>query len=243
MFRNVAFVALLLTSLFLSGQAWGINPAAWSISESTMGEDVFWTSPTAVDVGLPRYYTSFEITRVEVYTALGGTDVTGLLEATTGGGIVDSLPATLLNENLIDDTTGTTATVLVDIDGSGFGQFAFTDITLGTFLLFPITQIDVDTDVTVQGLVPGDFDTDFVVDDVDYGLWEASFAADAGADTDFDGDSDGIDFLDWQRYLGSDYTSLPAVAAVSAAVPEPAGVVGLLVGGMLVMVGVRKRKN
>ncbi len=51
---------------------------------------------------------------------LGGTDVTGLLDATSGAGIIDSLPVTLIDDTIADATTGTTATVFVEIDGSGF---------------------------------------------------------------------------------------------------------------------------
>lgn len=43
--------------------------------------------------------------------------------------------------------------------------------------------------------LPGDFNQDGVVDDNDLVVWESSRGADAGGDADWDGDTDGMDFL------------------------------------------------
>lgn len=240
-FYLLVSLTICFSALFSQSYMFAENPATWNISESTTGQDVFWTSPTAVDLGLPRYYTSFEITRVEAFTILGGTDVTDQLEVTTGDGIFDSLPVTLIDAMLDEPATGTTVTVFVEIDGNGFAQSSFTDVILGTVIFLPITQIDVDTTITVLGLVPGDFDSNFVVNSVDYSDWESSFGINAGADTDFDGDSDGIDFLDWQQYFGSDYSAGPAIAIT---VPEPATAASIAIAAIcLLATSARRRKE
>lgn len=48
-------------------------------------------------------------------------------------------------------------------------------------------------------LIPGDFNSNATVDGVDLGIWQASYGLGNGADADRDGDSDGMDFLAWQR--------------------------------------------
>jgi autotransporter-associated beta strand protein len=68
--------------------------------------------------------------------------------------------------------------------------------------------------------LPGDFDNSLLVDGADLTpTWRGGFAANATGDTDGDGDSDGADFLIWQRFLGQ-----TAAAPTSGAVPEPAAV-------------------
>lgn len=79
-------------------------------------------------------------------------------------------------------------------------------------------------------LLGGDFNEDGVVDPLDFTQWQASFGIDALADADFDGDTDGNDFLALQRGLGR--TTAPDLFSPSAfvvydapsasgSVPEP----------------------
>lgn len=63
-----------------------------------------------------------------------------------------------------------------------------------------------------------DFIFDGAVDATDLGIWQAAYGATGAGDTDGDGDSDGIDFLNLQRQFS--LNSLPA--AKTLAVPEPA---------------------
>jgi arabinan endo-1,5-alpha-L-arabinosidase len=65
-------------------------------------------------------------------------------------------------------------------------------------------------------LKPADFNTDGVVDALDLAKWRGAFGIDGSATADNDGDSDGADFLAWQRQL----TARPVTAAHDAA-PEP----------------------
>jgi hypothetical protein len=64
-----------------------------------------------------------------------------------------------------------------------------------------------------------DFNNDGKVNGLDLTAWKAAYGATQVGDADDDNDSDGADFLIWQRQFGS---GTPSAAAV-AAVPEPAG--------------------
>jgi hypothetical protein len=63
-----------------------------------------------------------------------------------------------------------------------------------------------DIDVALKVTFPGDFDGDFAVDEEDLAVWQAGFGTKYG----------GADFLDWQRFLGSNVSPV-------AGVPEPRG--------------------
>jgi hypothetical protein len=79
----------------------------------------------------------------------------------------------------------------------------------------------------VPGFVPGDFNGDSIVDADDLAQWQGDFGVNGLSDADNDSDSDGADFLAWQRQLGS----AEVVAAVES-VPEPATLL-LLASGVL----------
>ena len=67
----------------------------------------------------------------------------------------------------------------------------------------------------VNYVTPGDFDADGLVGPSDLAEWQAGFSVLPGADADFDGDSDGTDFLIWQTQIGSG----SSVIAVPEATP------------------------
>jgi hypothetical protein len=77
---------------------------------------------------------------------------------------------------------------------------------------------------------PGDFDGNHIVDGADLTVWKAGFALDDRADADNDSDSDGADFLAWQRSLGQSAT------AVTATVPEHGGLPTMLIGAVFIAV-------
>ncbi|MBA3480803.1 MAG: hypothetical protein H0T51_03215 [Pirellulales bacterium] len=77
----------------------------------------------------------------------------------------------------------------------------------------------------------GDFNGDSVVNGLDLAEWRADFGATGGSDADGDLDSDGADFLVWQRQLGQ---PTPGQAA-GAVVPEPAAA-GLACAGLLLVI-------
>ena len=92
-------------------------------------------------------------------------------------------------------------------------------------------QVDYDLvggSVTLEVLTPftSDFDGDGDVDDNDLSVWQSSYAANDGGDTDDDLDTDGFDFLAWQREFTGD---LSQQLSASTAVPEPS-TVAILIG-------------
>lgn len=68
-----------------------------------------------------------------------------------------------------------------------------------------------------------DFDRDGKVAAGDLTAWTTEYALSAAADANLDDDSDGTDFLAWQREFGNGTTTLPILSAI----PEPASI-GLL---------------
>lgn len=91
-----------------------------------------------------------------------------------------------------------------------------------------ILDVSVDQYLTIN--TPGDFDGDHAVDNADLAQWEGDYAINGDSDTNLDGRSDGLDFLDWQRQFGNG-----VVAPLAAhTVPEPTSVVLFGLGLLLV---------
>jgi hypothetical protein len=76
------------------------------------------------------------------------------------------------------------------------------------------------------------------VNGADLAQWRGDFGIDAGSNADADGDSDGNDFLIWQRNLG---VGTPPSAAAASAVPEPAACLMVLMAGAVLSVTRRSR--
>jgi uncharacterized protein YjbI with pentapeptide repeats len=88
-------------------------------------------------------------------------------------------------------------------------------------------------EVTLIGIgadLAGDFSGDGVVDAVDLAQWQGDFGLNHESDADRDGDSDGADFLVWQRLLAEGTSAVTTTAPV----PEPESAVALALGIMLV---------
>jgi hypothetical protein len=66
--------------------------------------------------------------------------------------------------------------------------------------------------------LPADFNQDGAVNVADLSLWKSAFHATTVGNADGDADSDGNDFLLWQRTLGQS-----SLIAAGSGVPEPTG--------------------
>jgi hypothetical protein len=108
--------------------------------------------------------------------------------------------------------------------GSSLTSFAV-PITANTSgqIIIQVTPVSTGGAVGIAALglreklpVPGDFNSDTLVDSGDLAKWRGSFRQTGDSDADADGDSDGADFLIWQRQLGSS-------SALVLAVPEASG--------------------
>ena len=85
--------------------------------------------------------------------------------------------------------------------------------------------------VVNKPLFSADFDEDGDVDPTDLAIWDGAYDLNQLGDADGDNDSDGNDFLLWQRQLGS----APALAAADP-VPEPSTAV---LTALAIMAGLR----
>ncbi|WP_168205305.1 SGNH/GDSL hydrolase family protein [Bythopirellula goksoeyrii] len=87
--------------------------------------------------------------------------------------------------------------------------------------------------------LPGDFNGDEIVDDSDLPYWQAGYGLDASGDADNDNDTDGKDFLIWQRNVQSG----PSTALT--AIPEPStAIVGIIYAiGILARRSFRERRT
>lgn len=95
---------------------------------------------------------------------------------------------------------------------------------------FSHSIIDDDLVLTYTGAsLPGDFDFNGTVDGADFLLWQSGFGS----------TYDASDLADWEANFG---TTSPAVAASSAAVPEPSSLVLLILGASLGLTGKRSRR-
>lgn len=146
-------------------------------------------------------------------------------------------------------TIGNTGTVIIPLANlldSSHGTLADAKLTAGTdFLRFGISvntdgggiyQIDNFRVLSTIAL-DADFNGDEVVDANDLTAWKiATVAHTAAGDADNDGDSDGNDFLIWQRELGNG----AAATALASAVPEPTA---LLLAGLAACACRRRRRR
>ncbi len=140
---------------------------------------------------------------------------------------------------MIEDTTGwpvLNATLLREANLNGDLNVDGDDLDM-LFASFGIDNGgDVDGDGDTDGAdfllwqqqlyvhsLTADFNIDGVATQGDLSIWENSFSENRGGDADGDGDTDGMDFLAWQR----EFIGTPAAIA-AATVPEPS--VGSLVG-------------
>lgn len=80
------------------------------------------------------------------------------------------------------------------------------------------TFVDVAATYVSRPALAADFTQDDVVDDADLAAWRGAFGVSGFGDADGDGDTDGNDFLAWQRQFGETVTPGTGVAQV---VPEP----------------------
>jgi hypothetical protein len=113
--------------------------------------------------------------------------------------------------SLLNGTVPANGRVTLAVTGTGDDAFVGDHIVRGSYDLM----------LTLGGGgFAADFNNDGKVNAVDLATWKAAYGATQAGDADDDNDSDGADFLIWQRQFGS---GVPSAAAI-AAVPEPASV-------------------
>lgn len=137
--------------------------------------------------------------------------------------VPDLLVSTVIKGPGDDELADVSNNVLAEmgiIDTFSFGDFNIGTRSAPQAVTFMIDNVNVVTNLVVDipdPPIPGDFNSDTVVDGEDLTDWIAAFGQTAGADADEDGDSDGNDFLIWQRNIGASAQTFAAAGAV----PEP----------------------
>jgi hypothetical protein len=211
------FAAFVL--LWTASTASAANPVTWNVALSTTGQDVFWTSPTALTLGFPEYDWSYEITKLNAQVfLLGEQNLLGELETTSGAGTTTTLPAVLVDQSLSEPTTGSTADIVIGIDASGVGRASGTNIELGSVSIFRIQRVDLEATISVIGIPTGDYNRNGEVDLNDYQVWKANFGSTANlaADGNDDDRVDAADYVVWR-----DAFSSAGGGSVALSVPEP----------------------
>lgn len=217
----------ILGALLSLATAAAAGTTTWDFDLETSGEDVFYTSPTAVCNTAPQYDAAYEITLVEVMVSylgipFGPFDVTEEIppEDRSGGGTYAGPPPFVIRDDYLrypdpPEPITLAADLLILVDADGHGQVAATNIVLGTAVYdlgWPLGEVEVQLEsvhvvgtVWVTPLVPGDLDRDGDVDLSDLATLLGHYGTLSGAtyeDGDLDGDGD-VDLSDLAELLGN----------------------------------------
>ena len=228
--------AALATLLLLAPIAFAGAPQTWNFFVESLGSDVTWTSPTAVDPGAGAYAFDWVLTKLEVRTVVFvpvWIDVTNSLPPEyQSGSTVEYGPAPIVafDDSVIfpppPDPPGFAADLVIGLNPAGFGYFSISNIVFGVigppYAPFPITLSGVRAQGTVTvdpfDRCPGDLNCDGVVDfdDIDLFVEALSYPGGDGwpyapcpwlnGDTDNDGD---VDFDDIDPFVGLIGTDCP----------------------------------
>ncbi len=184
------------------GLAAGSGTQSWTFDETTEGEDVFWTSPTAVDPDAALYDAFYEVQLVEVMVEwqgipYGPVDVTDELDEDDQSGEEEAegpAPVVLFDEAVVapppPDDPSFAADILVGLDASGFGYVEATDVYLGEAVVdlgspigeqtVQITSVRLVVDIAVtpyDETLPGDLTGDGTVSGADLGILLSEWGA------------------------------------------------------------------
>lgn len=152
--------------------------------------------------GFPTSFNADE--RVDLNFFLYGPDGTTELTFTDNAGLG-------FNETLVDFELPTAGEYFINVGGN--------DDTIQLY--------ELDISLRAESFLEADFNEDSLVDQTDLSILEAALGSSDLGDTDDDGDTDGADFLLWQRQFNQQVASS---VASSFAVPEPASAVLLCSG-------------
>jgi len=135
--------------------------------------------------------------------------------------------------------------VLLHAAGGITSQFATTP-SVGDYLGFGVefaglTYSTNDVLIELNQAAHADFNYDLDVDQLDLDIWQLNFglvgtAQHSDGDADLDGTVDGSDFLIWQQQFGTTFPPAPISPLTPVNVPEPSGVLLMLLG-VVSMVG------
>jgi len=152
--KNKTGLMLVLVALvcMAGARANAENPADWSFSVETSGEDVSWTSTTRVHQAFPAYDFVYDLNQVEVDVAgTGWTDYSSEFESTAGeGASYEGLPMGLMSYN--HDVNGLTASIWMNIDEDGYAHLSVANVVFGQWNGQDIQGLRIGGTITVVGL-------------------------------------------------------------------------------------------
>lgn len=201
-----------------------IDMAAMGDFES--GEDVYdWTYQIDDGPVLELFTSSVDDEHPSVPYTMADGDVVNLsdpLFMENAQGSIVQLTNTFQTLTSLISGLGDVLTITLNTENNADEPFAFDNLIVeGT---------------TFVEFLAADFNQDGTVDSDDLTEWQIAYGLGDGADADFDGDTDGRDFIIWQRQLGQSSPGL--IAANTSAVPEPTTAVLLV--SMLAAAGWRR---
>lgn len=140
-------------------QVYAENPANWNFDVTTTGQDVSWTSSTAVDTTYPLYDYTYQITTLEAdLQLLGWTDLIPYVgsENLSGSGQEAGPPPVDLANDFFSypdiPPYNVAANVHIYVDASGYGHVDMTNIALGEFLGLNIDAVHAAGTMNVTGV-------------------------------------------------------------------------------------------
>lgn len=215
------------------------NPVTWDFDVFTTGDDVFWTSPSAITLGLPEYDWSYHVTEFTATIDLLGEFnlLSSLGENVSGMGTATDLPIVLFEQSVSEPQTGSSANLKIEVDTNGFGQVSATDVTLGSVSFLAVRRVDMKATVSIVGIPTGDYNRDGTVDAADFAIWQGDFGSTTNLNADGNDNLvvDAADFTIWRDNLNA---SAPGLTGAGAATPEPT--TSFMALGFLAVCGMRR---
>ena len=220
-----------VAGILLIGLA-GVMPAwadteTWNFSLDSTGQDVHYTSPTAVCYSAPMYRGAYQLSSVEVWVSysifqFGPFDVTNEIpeEYLEGeGDFAGPPPFDVFNDHVQypepPEPTTLAADIHIWIDGTGHGRADVTDVYLGSaeydlgapfgVVTVQLQRVRVSGIIEATPLVPADLNGDGQVDIGDLATLLGNYGLTSGAvyeQGDIDGDGD-IDLSDLAALLAN----------------------------------------
>ncbi|MCA9290291.1 MAG: hypothetical protein KDA25_04125 [Phycisphaerales bacterium] len=199
----------LVGSMLVGASAFGGDTTVWTVDVETSGEDVFWTSPTAVDPGASSYLLTSEIQLITVDISWNGIpfgtiDVTDQIppdQAVIMAEIPGPAPVVLVDADIAYPLPPEPATLaahlFIELDADGFAHADVTDVVLGTIdidLGFPfgiqtvqLEAVHIVLGLTVESTTLGDLDGDGIVGPSDLAILLANWGQGGVGDLDGSG--------------------------------------------------------